>query len=200
MKNEDLERVSENFLNPMMELYSKKLNQYQVQAYVEDLCQFSNDVLLGAVLQLRRSGQYFPKISECITACEKVQARVKKPTDHKISEVINDLDEARKMAKEYTDRFMTTPTGNEAERNKYSFQLFRYVFAAAMLQAQMILGMKNLGWSSMDLFGDTTPSTDEVKVFFAKSREQANQNYIDVAIPASKFQEWKGQNQQALAL
>lgn len=194
-KDDDFEKVVENFVTPLSKLYNKNLNEAQIQAFVEDLSRFTKPELLGAQLTIRRKNKYFPTISEAITACEALREREKKNNESASNPGKNPWqnikDERKKMIAEYIDKFKLSNIWFEAVNGKWDLSLWRFIYSVADVQAQMIQGRKNIGWNKPDIFGIDYALTDEEKASWFKIQRAQCQGGIDVAIPTTRIAEWK---------
>ncbi|WP_299074751.1 hypothetical protein [uncultured Paraglaciecola sp.] len=200
------QRIKENIIDPVEKLYSKNLNDFQIEAWVEDLAEFSNNELKEAVKILRQNKTYFPKLSEAMSACQSARKqRYSKDGYAKTGEGYITVQQKwqereeniRRMVDSYIQHFKNTSAiYPEALRGKYEKSLLTYIDAVAFVQAQMIEGGGNgIGWSSINIFGCVgTPTPEEVALFFQNQRQLCSAGVIDVPIPTGKIREWKRKN------
>lgn len=195
MKNDDnFQKVVDNFITPLSKIFNKNLNEAQIEAFVEDLSRFTKPELLGSQLIIRRKNKYFPIISEAINACESLREREQRDSRSFSKNPYQESDKNRqKLIAEYLVKFKASSLWFQAASEGWGLELWRYVYAVADVQAQMVLGMKNIGWSLIDIFGvNYQLTTDgEKAVWFKTQREQSGYLGIDVAVPAGRISEWK---------
>ena len=196
MNDADFKKVTESFLVPLCELFGKNLSESQVKAFVEDLAIYTPPELLGASVSIRRSSRYFPTIKDAIEACQKFRDRADAEDISKNGSRANpaiEKNNARVAAiQEYLARFRQSVMWMEAEREGWELFLWRYVYAVADVQLQMMSGLKNIGWNGVDIFGTQESITDDMKKdFFVSQRVQAKNGIVEVGIPTAKIKEWK---------
>lgn len=103
------------------------------------------------------------------------------------------LPTARKLVENYLSEFMTVSTiWVEATREGWDHYLREFLYAVADVQAQMIIGEKNIGWNGPKIFGAQLDDA-VIKNFMADQNKQALAGYIDVAIPVGRIADWKAE-------
>lgn len=68
----DFEKVNREIIVPMQELYGCNMNNYAIDAMVEDLCKFSADRLNSGMKKVRQTRKRTPSIADIIEACNAV--------------------------------------------------------------------------------------------------------------------------------
>lgn len=191
ISNDNFQKVKSNFIDPLSDIYGKTLNDAQIDAFVEDLGRFTKSELIGAQLVIRRKNKYFPTISESMTTCESLRERDQRGNVDAGKNPWKEKNDARKkMISDYLAKFQSSSLWVQAVREKWDMDLWRYAYAVADVQAQMIQGLKNIGWNSADIFGINTPISEEEKAAWFKNQRVQCQGGIDVSVPTGKIMEW----------
>lgn len=94
---------------------------------------------------------------------------------------------------EYLKRFKTISTiWAEAVREGWDLSLLNFVRSVADVQAQMIVGERNIGWNGVNIFGAGKHMDEkEIHRFLESQKDQSNTGQIDVSIPTGRIVEWK---------
>lgn len=187
-------RVIEHVINPMKRTWSAEFDADTISDYVNDLHIFSGETMDRAIADLRREQKRKPTLAHVFEACQKHKP-IMRDSISKISK--NPWEERverkQKLIDDYVKQFCTiSQTYAESVREGWHLDLRDYVYCVADVQAQMIVGERNIGWNGMSIFGaGNTISDDMRKEFLAAQRRQANIGMVDIAIPTSRLNEWK---------
>lgn len=101
--------------------------------------------------------------------------------------------ECDRLISDYLERYTaTSKLWMEAVSEGWSRELLAYIRAVAFVQAQIIAGCINIGFSSMDIFGinNQTPRK-EVNRWIEEQNRLAAHSMIDVAVPTARILEFK---------
>lgn len=99
---------------------------------------------------------------------------------------------SKRLVGEYMQRFYTSPIYVEAQVGGYDLNLVRYVHAVADVQAQMIVADdKPFGWDGVAICGFNNISDKDFYRFMCRQKTQADNGFIDVAIPTARINDFK---------
>ena len=168
--NLSLEKVQNNFINPLVEMYNKTLNDYQIQAFVEDLSRFTEYEMRGAVKKIRSKNRYFPTISESIEACYFIRDELVSKNQSIKKQEKFPWEERQKaaqvMAKDYIENYQKTAVlWEQAMREGWELALYQYIWSIAHLQSCLIHKVA-AGWDKESVFGINAILTDETLNFW----------------------------------
>lgn len=192
----DFQKVKTNFLDPLLKHFSKKLNDEQGEAYVEDLSEFSSDVLQRAWLHCRRSNKYFPSIYEAISACDELRKSTGKPkssnpSGHREKWDIRDEDRKNLVHDFLYENLMKTALYRQAQAEYWDIPLRRYAMALANLQAQMIYPSPAGHYAYEGSILEINHNMPGWKDFLEQQRIACANGAISFSVPSELIDRWK---------
>jgi hypothetical protein len=103
---------------------------------------------------------------------------------------LDDKEQARLVSDYIRDRIKNSDIWHEAVSGGWSTSIYRYVHCVATIQAQRIMGKKDIGYNIIDTLGSRA-TEQEVKSFLDAQCQKADRGFIDVAIPTARMSYWK---------
>jgi hypothetical protein len=98
------------------------------------------------------------------------------------------VERALGLADAYVRRFMKgSRAGESARAGGYAGEMKAYVEAVAWVQAQYLVGRKDVAYTSGAIFGRERPDDE----FFRRAKAQADSGYIQVRIPHVLIERWR---------
>lgn len=189
-------------LEPLNTLFGQ-LTDDKSTIYCEKLRAYPLDVVRKAVKETQSKFEPFgrvtyPPIATLIKACE-AAAKVAVPVARNYGDDepwIKREHDRKSMVDEYVKKFMQSKIALEAIGGGYDYAMQHYVREVASVQAQLILGFKNIGlsWHVITIQGMSRVDSERYQRNFLNAQlmeMQANNRQILVLIPHEKISEWK---------
>lgn len=132
----------------------------------------------------------WPNPGEIVAACR--QCLPRSPSDEEKRKA-----QALELADAYTSRFMKTAhVARLARREGWSGRLQDYVQDAAWVQAQLICGVRNLGWNThlAENLGAFRSSAEAFAAYRATLAGQVERGQLRVTVPRRQIADWKEQH------
>src|ERR1700733_2065902 len=150
-----------------------------LNVYRHALASFERETLEKAWLKVAASQDYWCwPMPETLVKAAKHFHDLAHPFDPRQTDAW--VEKAQALTDAYVKRFMlTTQTAVRAREGGYAAALKEYVEAASWVQAQMIVGRHNVGYSACVLSGPKADG-DEKAEFFTRCRAQAATEHIRV--------------------
>lgn len=130
----DFTKVNEHVIQPLQRLYGTEINDYAIEAMVEDLCRYSNASLQNAIKHIRRTRKRSPSLADLIEACNYSPEESKgNPSDYREKKRAGEEkihDEAWAAAYKATQ----CRDGLTAQTEMYATELFGHLFDTARSQ------------------------------------------------------------------
>lgn len=197
-KQADYERINRLIVTPISTTWATKVPEGMVEAYVEDLAGFSDDILRAAFLEVRRSCKTLPRIAHFVEACRNLGGSRGGVTDS-AEEYYRSLRgrdfDAMGAAKRFTEQFELTEQARRAKAEGWDSPLMAYAFEAALLQSRYQNRSPNPGFNQAVLTGSRSLTTEEVerrcRDFVASCKRQAATGTIEVNPPGYLTDEWR---------
>lgn len=194
-KQTDYERINRLIIAPMSATWQVKVPEGMVDGYVEDLAGFSDETLAAAFREVRRTCKTPPRIAHFVEACRSVGGAGPTNSDG-AAEFLSGLrkreSDARRKAREFTDRFALTQLAQQARAEGWERRLMDFVYEAAWLQAQYIAGIPHPGYSQSSLANLRIDDAERrCREFCESCRRQAQTGTIDVSVPGYLIAEWR---------
>lgn len=192
-------KIQRHVIDPLHGLFGATINEHLLDAYVEELGNYSEQTLDLAIKHIRRESKRTPTLANIIDAVYTVLNKQRRANAGSNSgkPFVNEIREKqRELVSEYCKKFKNYSTiYAEARRENWDLDLMKYVEAIADVQAQFIERNANghIGWNGFVIFGAGNIITDEMKhVFFDGCKAQAERGSIEVGIPTGMIAHWKG--------
>lgn len=189
----DTQRVVFNVIEPMKRHWAAEFDADTISDFVDDLYKFSAESLKNAMADMRREHKRKPSLSHIFDACRNYEPS-KNSHENRVRNEWEERDErVNNMVSDYVTRFKNISTiWHESVLGGWEIDLWRYIYSMASMQAQMIVGDRNIGWDGVVMFGATTLITDEMRnQLIRQQRQQAETGSIEVSIPTGRIAEWK---------
>ena len=107
---------------------------------------------------------------------------------------LDDKEHKRLVGDYLRNRIKNSQLWYQAIDGGWSTSLYRYVYSVADIQAQRMLGIKNIGYSTVEIFGAGAKIDEgKIKSFLDRQCAIADGGIIDVAIPTERIESWKKQ-------
>lgn len=194
LNQSNYDKVNSKMIAPLNVFFSTRLPDEMVDAFVEDLSEYSAETLGKSFKQLRRSCKRMPTLAQVIEVCKEMRSDnyQNNGLSQKVSEEIETNNEkCSAMVDRYIADYKTRAIWLQASREGWQMELWRYVNAVATIQAQMIC-KQTVGWNKADIFGiNYQLSDEEIHHFFESQKAQAEAGFISVSDPASRIEEWR---------
>jgi hypothetical protein len=188
------DHVEDAIIRPMLRAYQPpgylKADRERAEAvldiYRESLARFARPVLEQAWRRAAEQNGFWcwPTCDDIVKAAEHFHALAHpkiKPDDSWV-------EKATALADAYTRKFMkTSAVAVRSREGRYEAELRQYVTEVSWVQAQYILGRKDIAYRSTTLFGREKPDDE----FFARAREQAETGSIRVRVPLALVERWR---------
>jgi hypothetical protein len=197
-KQSDYERVNRLVVLPVNATWATKLPDQMVEALVEDLAGYDDEILKAAVIEVRRTCKTTPRIAHLVEACQKHGGSTRRGegSDGYYAALKKRDEDARAMARRFTDQFQLSPLAARARSEGWESPLLGYAYEAAWLQAQYITEARNPGYSHTVLTGHRNVERQEldrrIREFIGFCKRQATFGTIDLPeVPNYLIDEWK---------
>jgi hypothetical protein len=158
----------------------------RLRIYRHALERFDADILDRAWLKAAARQRYpqWPDCVDIVQAAEEFHS-LKHP---RVKVDDGWVEKATSMADSYTRRFMkTSAVAVRAREGGFERELKEYIVEASWVQAQYILGRKDIAYRSTTLFDHDKPDDE----FFARAWEQAAKGCIQVRVPHAIIERWR---------
>lgn len=148
----DFNRVNQYIIQPVRKLFGGEINDYAIEAMIEDLCGYSDEVLQEGMKLLRKTAKRHPSIAHIVEACEDA-AKVKthtgtgfvyaatKPVDHVAqAEAVMKTQFGQMALREgwANDVWVTTVRSGKTDYTDVDADRFRASLARAVKDAAML--------------------------------------------------------------
>lgn len=192
--------VKEYIIKPMTAMYSppamirksQERVEFAISEYCKSLCEFSDEQLKTGWEKIRNSHErsIWPAVAEIRRCCSTVGTTIAEAHHG------NPWDERDRRAREAVNAYMAdlmkNPRHAEAVTQGWAGKLEAYIREAANIQAQLIHGCRNVGFSNIVVPTEGYASANEAFAAYRHTiAEHVSHGKISVSVPASKLQEWQ---------
>lgn len=197
MRQADVQKVQKCIIDPMLTYYGGKLNDAQFTAFVDDLGEYDEKTLSDSWVEVRRTRPNRPNVSHFLDAIRTAKNHSNTYGSPSADAVMpwTQKDIAAAVAfSEFKAQFRLSTLMIQAIAEGWDKPLERYACAAARMQADIIAGVKNTGYSNAAYdWGDATPAKVKQRRidFEQKNRAQAASGIISISVPSEAIQAWK---------
>lgn len=198
----DYEKVKIYLLTPLCTQFGvKRLDDLVVDGFVEELRKYSEATLIAAFSRLRREAKRMPTLAQTLEACEAEKPKNQLPGIGHIapgrSPWEQKYDAAAKLAADYLHGYVLCDLADTAKAEGWINPLLLYVQAAAKLQAQIITGCANWGYTNVVYQFRWNDGKETIRrrinEFLSACRTQAATGNIVVTVPNEAIDAWRTQ-------
>ena len=198
------ETVREVILGPMCALYpppqhlraDHRALSLALAAYEKALAGFDRPTLERGWEEVVSTQTFWcwPNPGEIADACRKYQPHPRTPSEEETRQW-----QAMDMADTYFARYMkTSQVAKLARKEGWSGPLREYITDAAWVQAQLIVGVRHIGWNARLAreHGEFRSSAEAFDAYWETIREPVESGHVRVNVPRNRIREWKEQCDQ----
>lgn len=197
-------KVKISVVNPLTEYYHQEINEKMINAIVEDLKEFSTEILEEVMIILRRKSNKVPSTQQIINESRALQKKKSPQPNPYESRDRNSVDKkvakAYNICRSYLAYWRTSPDAMKASEEGWFDEADCYVREVANLQAHWIVGLHNAGYSCTVCFPHInvhSPSDQKIMDdFFLVQSVQAQVGEIKVTFPPGLIVYWKNKQEE----
>lgn len=189
-----LERMQAVFMPPQQVRANRQARQLALVEYEQALQGFTAEVLEQAWVKVRNEHELviWPPIRRFLDACRYYAVREGQPSPEE-----GRRQQALEQANAYTSRFLKhSVLAQRARAEGWLGELQNYVQAAAWVQAQLLCGVRQLGFDSVLLEeGEYRSAQAAFAAYRTQVAKELTKGEIKVRVPAARIEQWRAQAQ-----
>ena len=192
--------VRELIIEPLVERYpppwhlrhSPEAQERALADYEAALANFDRGVLAQAWVKVVAAHDYWcwPTPAAFVAACESFAPRRPVPSEEE-----RRREKAQSLADDFVGRYLkTSKLAKLARRECWLPPLRDYVQEAAWVQAQLLCGVRAIGWTPHTLLGDEATFRSSQEAFDAyrpQAEKAVKEGEIRVTVPRALIRQWK---------